>query len=174
MKMKLPFLQLEKEFVQIVSPEDLKKIVGGTYGGPTASWDTTAGMLENLSGMISAGLFDYNGSATDLSGTYDLSALNGSGSTPFNIFNVPTGSLNPNLNYFTLGSIGAYGLGLGSAVGSTPGAFYINVGSFSGQMKNVGPGLHPELDVQLGDTRFSFKLTATQFTFNINLHKPTN
>jgi len=162
MKMKLPFLQLEKEFVQIVSPEDLKKIVGGTYGGPTASWDTTSGLLENLTGMISAGLFDYTGSGNSFEGTYDLSALNGSGSVPFSLFTF-TGSIGsiPPTPSFTFGSIGQSGVWLGSAIGSTPGAFHVSAGSFDGALK--APGLNPSVDLSFGNKKFTFTITGSSF-----------
>ena len=169
MKMKLPFLQLEKEFVQIISPEDLKQIVGGTYGGPTASWTTSAGILENINGMMMAGVFDYYGSANTFEGNYSLDSLSGSGSIPFtiNTFMGSIGSIPPTPR-FTMGSSGLQGLWFGSAIGSVPGALNAGFGSFGGSF--VAPGAqNPTLNLTYNNQQIIITVTPTSFGVKLKL-----
>lgn len=170
MKMKLPFLQLEKEFVQIISPEDLKQIVGGTYGGPTASWDTMPGFLENVTGLLSSGVADYTGSS-NYQGTFSESALNGSGSVPFNIFNVPSGSLSlpftwqfasSNFNTFQWGS---------PTGGSNPAPLLGTWGSYQVSFTNAG-GTNPVIsytDPAGKKVTVGFNTTTKQLSLGITI-----
>lgn len=126
-KLKLPFHQLEKEFPIIMSREDLKSILGGTYGGPSYDWDSADGFLNNFQEMANAGLFNYTGSG-NFSGEYDLSSLSGSGSAA------------PNVNFFGNSGSGsgtsAWSFGSGSSSSS---GIYIGSANISGSTASPAP-----------------------------------
>lgn len=171
MKMKLPFLQLEKEFVQIISPEDLKQIVGGTYGGPTASWDTMNGFLENVTGFLSSGVADYTGSS-NYQGTFSESSLSGSGSTPFNIFNVPSGSLSPTYTFqFASNNFNTFQWGSPTNSGSNPVPLLGTWGSYQVSFTNAG-GTKPSITYTGPDGKkvsVSFNTATKQLSLGINI-----
>ncbi len=104
-KLKLSIDGLKNQ-LDVMSAKELNSIAGGTYGGSYDDWSNADGFLNNVNGMISAGMFNYNGT-DDYYGEYNASDM-GSG---FSLF----GSL-PNFNY-----------------GSSPSTgFFLNSGRFNG------------------------------------------
>lgn len=129
-KLKLPFDALEKEFPVIMSREDLKSILGGTYGGPSYDWDTPLGFLNNVSEMMSNGMFNYTGSS-NFSGEYNLSSLSGG-----------SGSGTSNINFFGDSGSGSgtsvWSYGSGSGGGNSNGV-YVGSADLSGSNLSAAP-----------------------------------
>lgn len=99
----------------IIPFEELMTILGGCYGGPTDSWDSVGGFLNNADGMIGAELFNYSGTG-DYAYTYGVQYIGtgfnfGSGS--YFGSSIPQGSWS-----FSLGSNFSIGLGSGTYNGS--------------------------------------------------------
>ncbi|ETZ23857.1 hypothetical protein [Pedobacter sp. V48] len=128
-KLKLPFHRLESEFPILMSIEDLKSILGGTYGGANYGWDTNEGFLKNVGDMLSGGLFNATGSG-DYSGTADIGDFStGSGSGPsINPFGITgSGGSTPVINWVPTGS------------GSTQDGFKFGSASINGSNYSAAP-----------------------------------
>ena len=75
-KLKLPFVQLEKELYEVISAEELRSIVGG-IDPSMMTWNTDYDIADNLNALIAGG-YDFGGGSG--SGTGALGGSNGSGS----------------------------------------------------------------------------------------------
>lgn len=143
-KLKLPVMQMHREIFEVISPEELKSILGGNW----EDWDSDQGFLNNVNYMIQSGMFNYNGSSAYDSGYVDFtggasggsggSGLPGGSSAGFTGFN--WGSYNPtSSNYFNFSipgsgsssstSIFSFSAASGSGSGYKPGALQINGGN---------------------------------------------
>jgi hypothetical protein len=76
-KIKLPFHELENQFPTIISEEELKSILGGSYGYEPDSWSSngTEGFLNNVSDMMYNGMFNFSGMGSDYSNEFSTSAF---------------------------------------------------------------------------------------------------
>lgn len=59
-KLKLPFVQLEKELYEVISAEELRTIVGGADAS-TLPWVSNADIINSLNALITSGAFDFGG-----------------------------------------------------------------------------------------------------------------
>lgn len=152
-KLKLPLLQMHKEIFEIISPEELKTILGGTYD----TWESNEGFLNNVNYMISSGMFDYGGSGDFDSGFIDL-GLGGSGS----------GGSNPGFGGFNFGSgnngpsfINFYG------AGSNPTTTMFSLGAPTGSGSNMQPGPLTGNFGSGGTASFTGNLNSQKLTYKI-------
>jgi hypothetical protein len=60
-KLKLPFVQLEKELYEVISREELRTIVGGADAS-TLPWVSNSDIINSLNALINSGAFDFGGS----------------------------------------------------------------------------------------------------------------
>jgi hypothetical protein len=161
-----------KDRLELISSHELNAIIGGTYGGPSSDWGSNEGFLNNINGMISAGLFNYSGN-NNFSGQYDTAFIGsgfsffGSGSgTSSSSYNFSFGST-PNSNMFYFGSGSVNGSGV-----YQPGALYGNYGSGWGSVFTA-PSFNPSLQVTAPDGRainFSYDRSSGKFSFGITVN----
>ncbi len=152
-KLKLPFMELHKEVYEILSPEELRSIVGGL-----GDWGTDQGFLSNVNEMISSGMFNYTGSGAYDSGYVDMGGSGGSGGG-FMGFNYGSGNgSGANFFNFYLGSSNTQTMfSFGSASGSNPPALLGNFGSAgNASFTNMG-GTNPKLQYEIGGKKFTFE-----------------
>lgn len=169
-KIKLPFFKIENEFPTLLSPEELKSIVGGLYDNVNNEED----FINNINQMVSSGMLNYYGTGNYDSGFLDFgdSGSGGSGSSLTFGSEFMIGSGTPYINFNNVALLFEFGSSTGSGGSTQPGPLIYNFGNGGSATFTGAGGTDYKVNVNTSDGKkfgVEFKNGKWKLTIGINL-----
>lgn len=141
-KLKLPFVQLEKELYEVISAEELRTIIGGVDESMLL-WNTDSEIVDSLNTLVTGGYFDSSAGSGSGVGAVGGSGGSGSGTS-------------------SLGSIFGINVGVGSGSGGTsPKPLVLSGAGANVSIERVGGSWKVTVNLGGGSVSFSGPLNMT-------------